>query len=114
MSSFDQAVALMEPISAAEARNRIAAQEKFILFIGRPTCPFCRRFAPKLGQAVQETGAAVAYLNSEDMSQIEDIQALRNRYGVATVPGLLVSQNGSVKVVCDSSLTPEDIKDFMG
>ncbi len=47
------------------------------------------------------------------MSQIEEIAALRKRYGIATVPGLLVAKNGSVKVVCDSSLDPEDIKDFI-
>ncbi|MGT2930457.1 thioredoxin family protein [Streptococcus dentasini] len=114
MSSFEEAVSHFEQITAAEARNRIDAKEKFILFVGRPTCPFCQRFAPKLSQVVQETGVDIAYLHSEDMSQIDDIQALRNRYGIATVPGLLVSQNGSVKVVCDSSLAPEDIKDFIG
>lgn len=113
MLNFDEAVALMEPVSALDAREKIDSKEKVILFIGRPTCPYCRKFAPKLGQVIQETGAKVLYLHSEDMSQIEDIQALRQRYGVATVPGLLVAQNGTVKVVCDSSLDPEDIADFI-
>ncbi len=113
MSNFAEAVQAFEEITAQEARERIDSKEKFILFVGRPTCPFCRRFAPKLAQVVEDTGAKAAYLHSEDMSQIDDINALRKRYGIATVPGLLVAQNGSVKVVCDSSLDPEDIKDFI-
>ncbi len=113
MSSFAEAVAAFEEISAQAAKERIDSKGKFILFVGRPTCPFCRRFAPKLAQVVQETRAKVVYLHSEDMSQIEEIAALRKRYGIATVPGLLVAKNGSVKVVCDSSLDPEDIKDFI-
>ena len=113
MSSFEEAVKDFEAVSAQAARERIDSKEKFILFIGRPTCPFCRRFAPKLAQAAQESGNAVAYLNSEDADQLEAITELRKRYGVATVPGLLVAQNGAVKVVCDSSLEVEDIIEFM-
>ena len=52
----------------------------------------------------------VDYHNSEEL---EDIQALRKRYGIATVPALFVSENGTAKVVCDSSLSEDDILDFI-
>ncbi|MBM7636280.1 conjugal transfer protein TraF [Streptococcus saliviloxodontae] len=113
MSSFEQAVSHFTAITVAEARERIASESKFILFIGRPSCPYCQRFAPKLANVAQATGAKIAYINSEDASQIEDIQAFRSRYGIATVPGLFVAENGSAKVVCDSSLPEEDITDFI-
>ena len=45
--------------------------------------------------------------------ELEDIQALRKRYGIATVPALFVSENGTAKVVCDSSLSEDDILDFI-
>ena len=47
------------------------------------------------------------------VKNLEDIQALRKRYGIATVPALFVSENGTAKVVCDSSLSEDDILDFI-
>ena len=111
--TFEQAVSAFEPITVATARERIEAGNKFILFVGRPSCPYCQRFAPKLANVAQATGAKVAYINSEDLVQIEEIQAFRRRYGIATVPGLFVAENGTAKVVCDSSLAEEDIIDFI-
>ncbi len=113
MSTFQEAVAQFEAITVADAYARIESEEKFVLFIGRPTCPYCQRFAPKLAQAASEIAAKVAFINSEDTSQLADIQAFRNRYGIATVPGLFVAENGAAKVVCDSSLAVEDIIDFI-
>ena len=52
-------------------------------------------------------------INSENSEELEDIQALRKRYGIATVPALFVSENGTAKVVCDSSLSEDDILDFI-
>lgn len=111
--TFEQAVSAFEPITVATARERIEAGNKFILFIGRPSCPYCQRFAPKLANVAQATGAKIAYINSEDFSQLEGIQAFRRRYGIATVPGLFVAENATAKVVCDSSLPEEDIIDFI-
>lgn len=100
-------------ISANVAREKIDSGEKFVLFIGRPSCPYCQKFEPKLTEVVNRTKEVVYYLNSEDNSQLDEIQSLRKRYGVATVPGLFVSENGAAKVVCDSSLSVEDIEDFI-
>lgn len=34
------------PASVSLVKEKIASGEKFILFIGRPTCPYCQRFEP--------------------------------------------------------------------
>lgn len=99
------------PISVKEANAQLQTADNFILFIGRPTCPYCRRFEPKLTQVAKDNQLTVHFLNSEN--QDSDTQELRTTYDVPTVPGLLVAKSGHVKVVCDSSLSEEAILDFI-
>lgn len=111
MSTF---AATFEPVSASKAQELLSSTEKGILFIGRPSCPYCRLFEPKLTAVAQREGLSIAFLNSEDISDRQGIQDLRATYGVPTVPGLLVAENGQVRVVCDSSLSEDAIRDFIG
>ena len=41
MSNFASA---FTPISVSSAKENIDTAEKFILFIGRPSCPYCQLF----------------------------------------------------------------------
>ena len=110
MSNFASA---FTPISISTAKDKISSTDKFILFIGRPSCPYCRLFEPKLSNVARNSNFTIFYINSENSEELEYIQALRKRYGIATVPALFVSENGTTKVVCDSSLSEDDILDFI-
>ena len=112
MTAFAEAIKPFAPLTATEAQAKIDQGEDLILFIGRSTCPYCRKFAPKLSRVAKDNGLAVSFIDSEASSDAVAIQMLRDRYGVATVPGLLVAKGGQVKVVCDSSLSEEAILDF--
>ena len=52
-------------------------------------------------------------MNSEDVTQLNEIQSFRQKYGIPTVPGLLVAKGGEARVVCDSSISVEDIIAFV-
>jgi len=98
---------------AKEVESLISSGEEVVLFIGRPTCPYCRRFAPKMNEARQALNKPAIFVNSEDVTQLNDIQSFRQKYGIPTVPGLLVAKGGDVRVVCDSSISVEDIIEFV-
>lgn len=110
--SFEQAVKQFTPVTAQELEKLIQTEEKVIAFIGRPTCPYCQRFAPKLAQAQADTNASIYFVDSSNVSDAA-LQDLRAKYGVKTVPGLLVATQQDVKVVCDSSLSVAEITAFM-
>lgn len=110
--SFEQALSRFEATRAAHVASLIDSGQKVIAFVGRATCPYCQRFAPKLATAQAETGAKVYFVDSSRFDDSE-LQDLRARHQIVTVPGLLVAKSGQVKVVCDSSLTVEDIKVFI-
>ena len=66
------------PISVSSAKENIASAEKFILFIGRSSCPYCQRFEPKLSNVARKSEFNIFYINSENSDELGEIQALRN------------------------------------
>lgn len=100
-------------ITVAKAEELISSQEQVIIFVGRASCPYCQRFEPKLTNIVKEGRKTIYFINSEDLAEFDVIQIFRHKYQIPTVPGLLVSNKGEVKVVCDSSLTEEEIAGFI-
>lgn len=98
-------------VTVEQAQSLLTAQEDGILFIGRATCPYCNRFAPKLHKVAQDKQVTVHFLDSSQVSP--QLQALRDHYQVPTVPGLLVAKSTGVQVRCDSSMTEEEIVAFI-
>jgi len=93
-----------------EADELLEAKEGNIVYIGRETCPYCRRFVKKLSPLAEEHGLDVHYVHSQHPEYEDEVDELREKYGVPTVPGLLYSsETAGVVVKCDSSLEPEEI-----
>lgn len=106
--SFEQALTHFESTTAQNLSKLIASGDKVIAFIGRATCPYCQRFAPKLAQVQAETSAKIYFVDSSNAAD-QALADLRATHGVKTVPGLLVAKDGQVDVVCDSSLPVDAI-----
>ena len=105
-NTYEADVQLFEKVEAAVADNLLSNEEVAIVYIGRPTCPYCRKFAKKLSGLAKQIERTIYYVNSEDFSD-EGIESFREKHSVRTVPGFLVKNNGELTVICDSSL-PED------
>ena len=69
MSNFASA---FTPISVSSAKENIDTAEKFILFIGRPSCPYCQLFEPKLSNVARNSNLTIFYINSENSEELED------------------------------------------
>ncbi|GAA5410267.1 conjugal transfer protein TraF [Streptococcus uberis] len=110
---FQEAVSGFEEISISTLEQKLNSEDTIIVFFGRSTCPYCRRFTPKLAQVAQENALQVYFIDTDNLADFEDIQGFRYQYGIKTVPGLLVGNTESVEVVCDSSLSPTEIATFI-
>ncbi|HEM3200887.1 glutaredoxin [Streptococcus suis] len=98
-------------VTVKQAQYLLAAKEGAVLFIGRATCPYCNRFAPKLHKVAQDKQETIYFLDSSQVTP--QLQALRDHYQVPTVPGLLVAKPTGVQVRCDSSMTEDEIVVFI-
>ncbi|AKI36122.1 TPA: thioredoxin domain-containing protein [Streptococcus pyogenes] len=111
--TFEEIVANFISSSVAEVTSAIASGKDMIVFLGRSSCPYCRRFAPKLAQVATDNQKEVYFVDSENAADAAELAAFRENYQLVTVPALLVSYDKHQRAVCDSSLTPDDILAFL-
>ena len=103
-----------QAITLAKVEKKIQQEDSFFLYVGRPTCPHCRAFAPQLEKAIQHTQVTVYYLDTDE-EEPERIQTFAQDAAIQTVPHLTYYENGEkmryLEKGSESSLA--EIEDFL-
>lgn len=112
--SDDRNLSTYQTISLSEVEQKIQQEEDFFLYVGRPTCPHCRSFAPQLEKAIQTTQAQVYYLNTDE-EDAESIQNFARSASIQTVPHLAYyKEGGKVRFLeKGSEASLSEIEDFL-
>ena len=105
-NTYKEDVKSFKKILSTEADELLNKDNLTVIYIGRATCPYCRKFAKKLSGLSDEINTTIYYVNSESFSD-NNLKAFREKYNIVTVPGFIVNKNGEIEVRCDSA-TPED------
>jgi len=113
-TSYKEAIQYVKKVSLSDIRSKIKNKEDFTLFIGRESCPFCEKFAPKLAIAIQKNYKTIYYLDN-DSSERKEITSFAHELDVKTVPSLSNFINGSKVNQLDkgSKANVEEILDFI-
>lgn len=95
--------------------ERLKNGEHTILFVGKPTCPYCQKFVPKLNQVAQQNHLDIHYLNSIDTETTPAIKALRNRMGIPTVPQVVTidGEDTYTNLNIESSTSEEKLTELL-
>lgn len=103
---------VLKPISVTEIRTLMKQNKEFYLYTGRPSCPYCRNFVPRLAKIVTQKKIVVYYLNSEKSSLNQEIVDFRKKYNITTVPNVSYFNSNQLKqslfqdgVVSDDTLS---------
>lgn len=113
IKQFETLAEQFNAVTPDEAEALLEAGEGNILFIGRETCPYCRKFIVTLHEAATRENLNINFLHSENETYLDRTNELRDKYNVPTVPGLLFGGEDGVDVVCDSSLSVSEILEFV-
>lgn len=113
-NTFEEDIQYFQAVSPKKARQLLEAKDGAILFLGRESCPYCRRFAPKLAALAKREKWTVYFLHTQNPAySAQEVTQLRKDYGVPTVPGFLQAKADGIAVRCDSSMTEEEIQNFI-
>ena len=108
IEKYEEQVKIFNKITSNEAENILSKEDAVVIYIGKPTCPFCRKFVGKLSNLSDKIDRTIYYVDSSDFSD-EGLTSFRNKYNIPTVPGFIVSKNNEIEVRCDSSTPEEEI-----
>ena len=111
-NKYEEDIKAFKKVLSTQADELLTNEDKTVVYIGRATCPFCRKFASKLSSLANKVDTTIYYVNSEDYLD-DGISAFRKKYNIVTVPGFIVHKNGEVEVRCDSSTPENEILDML-
>lgn len=107
-----------EVVTFEQLREKIDSGEKFMVYIGRDTCPYCMPFAKSLVTALEDSPANLpiyyfytqsyktAINNAVDGAQ-EEWDAVKADIGFQYTPSLLVFEGGEQILACDLGMGSE-------
>ena len=85
-------------ISLKELEDAHTLKKEGIYYIGRPSCPGCEDYLPKLTSILNQYNLSANYYNTElDRStSYEEMMRVLNIYNVNSVPVLLILSDGEI------------------
>ena len=110
--AYEEDIKSFEKVLSKEADKLLSNEELAAIYIGRGTCPFCRKFAKKLSGLIDEINTTIYYVDSNNFSDNE-LSSFREKYNIVTVPGFIVKKNREIEVRCDSSTPENEILDML-
>ncbi|MDM8300687.1 hypothetical protein [Collinsella tanakaei] len=112
LAAYDKAAAGFIGIDAGEAAAKEDAGEDFYLYIGRPTCRWCRKLLPSMAQVFADRGVDLYYLDSTNTDADEALAAFRDRHGVKTVPTVFhfTGSSAPLRLEVDLELDEDDLR----
>lgn len=106
--TYREDVSNFKKITSANADELLTTEKSVVIYIGRETCPYCKKFVKKLSEVSKEINYTIYYVDSSDNTD-GTIEAIRDKYNIVTVPGFIVKKKGHINTKCDSSIPKEEI-----
>ena len=108
---YANAIENFNELTVVEAGSKISAGEEFLLFVGRPTCEWCRKLAPSLQEVSESRGMTVFYLDSTNTETDSELANFRDLYDISTVPAVILFKADGSSIKLDIDLRSNNMTD---
>lgn len=95
----------LDYLTAEEFEAKIDSGERFVIYIGRATCPYCHEYRQLQDKALGNLGETIYSVDTEYYMNNEKIAELRENLDVEFVPDVVVIENGKA-----TTHLPEEIQ----
>lgn len=95
----------LDYLTADEFEAKIDSGERFVIYIGRATCPYCHEYRQLQDKALSNLGETIYSVDTEYYKNNEKIAELRENLDVEFVPDVVVIENGKA-----TTHLPEEIQ----
>ncbi len=105
------AISNFSELTVEETNSKISAGADFLLFVGRPTCEWCRKLAPSLQEVSADKGLEIFYLDSTNTETDSELSNFRALYDIPTVPAIIHFKENGTFTKIDLDLESDNIVD---
>ncbi|NMM51619.1 thioredoxin fold domain-containing protein [Paenibacillus aquistagni] len=106
----------LTPMSNQQLETFLTEKQTGFIYIGRPTCPVCKEFEPRLIKEVKANKAEVHYFNTDEARKDNEQQmvGMLNGLNVSSVPTFIYFKDGQeVERIHEGQVSKEDIQRIM-
>ena len=101
--NYEKNIINTEKIRAEDLSELKKENKEIIVYLGRPTCSYCRSFVKLLNKSIKETNSKVYYIQTEKDSTNKALASIRKEYNIEYIPTLI-----KIKGTSFSSLEKKD------
>lgn len=86
----------LDYLTADEIQAKIDSGERFVVYFGRATCPYCHEYRQLQDKALENLDETIYSVDTEYYMDNEQISEIRAELGVEFVPNVVVIEDGKV------------------
>ena len=103
----------MEEITYSEFKDKVNGKKKSVIMVGRNDCSHCVSYKPVITKVAEEFDFQVYYINTNNIDNEEDFNALWDFLGANGTPTTAVVANGELVAMHEGELTRSDLIAFL-
>lgn len=86
----------LDYITKQEFKAKLDSGERFVIYVGRATCPYCHKYRPHQDAVLDKLDETIFSLDTEFYKNDPDVKAIRDNLGIEYVPTIAVIENGEI------------------
>ena len=103
----------VEEITYSEFKDKVDGKNKSVILVGRNDCSHCVSYKPVITKVAEEYDFTVYYINTNNIENVEDEEALWNFLGANGTPTTAVVANGNLVAMREGEITRSDLIAFL-